>query len=95
MIEYEGRRELKQLALNCRLLRDELARPKTGSAPLLLATKLAVEKYPHLDSHIQKTLASSLTEITWTLLPPEQSTVIDIFFSFVINYQVIYFLFYY
>ncbi len=41
-------KELRQLVLNHRLLRDELVRPKTGLPPLLVTTKLAVvEIYIH------------------------------------------------
>jgi hypothetical protein len=41
-LEYEGLPDLQQLVLNRRLLREELARPKTGSTPLLVITKLAI-----------------------------------------------------
>jgi hypothetical protein len=47
-IEYESQKELQELVLNRRLLREEVARPKTGSSPLLVSTKLAVmELYLH------------------------------------------------
>jgi hypothetical protein len=48
ILEYESQRELQALVLNRRLLREEMARPKTGSSPLLVSTKLAVmEVYLH------------------------------------------------
>jgi hypothetical protein len=51
-IEYESLKELQELVLNRRLLREEMARPETGSASLLVTTKLAVvEVFLHYAIH--------------------------------------------
>jgi hypothetical protein len=42
-IEYESQKDLQELVLNRRLLREEVTRPTTGSTPLLVSTKLAIK----------------------------------------------------